>query len=389
MPWKDLSIMEQRHEFVRRAQLPGSNRRALCREFGISPKTGYKWLARDQASDAAGLADHSRRPQQSPRRTPEGMETAILALRDQTGWGGRKLRRRLQDLGRCAVPSASTITAILRRHGRRDPAERVTHRPYQRFAYAEPNGLWQMDFKGYRHLTSGTGSCHPLSVLDDASRYLLTLTACGDQRTSTVQSQLIRLFREVGLPQRLLTDNGPPWGSGHLGTITVLEVWLLRLGIDVLHGRPWHPQTQGKVERIHRTLSTELGNTWVTTDLAASQAVLSGWQTVYNQERPHEALGLAVPASRYVTSSRPYPEVVPDLDYGPGAIVRKVQIDGSLHYEGRTYQLSRGLRGQPLAIRPSTIDGVWQAVLASRVVGWLDLRHPRGTHCEGIQEITI
>lgn len=376
MPWQEVQTMELREQFVRRASEEGVSMTAVCAEFQISRKTGYKWFGRYQAQGPAGLLDHSRRPQRTPTRTPAVVEQQVLLERDRhPAWGARKLAHVLARRGLADVPSISTITAILTRHGRIDPVEAVKHRAYQRFEAVAPNALWQLDFKGYRPLSTGTGSCHPLSVLDDHSRWVVGLVACGNQQTATVQQALIGLFREVGLPQRILTDNGPPWGSRHPNSLTRLEVWLLRLGITIGHGRPWHPQTQGKVERFHRTLSTELGLTWPAADLVTCQARFDAWRSVYNHERPHEALGMAVPASRYRPSPRPYPEQLNAFEYGPGAITRIVQANGWLHYLGGQYRLSHALHGERVALRPSAADGVLQVLLGCHQVAILDLRH--------------
>jgi len=170
--------------------------------------------------------------------------------------GGRKIRRRLQDLRHQAVPSASTITAILHRNGRIEGAASAGHKPFERFERVAPNELWQMDYKG--HFATAAGRCHPLTVVDDHSRYAVGLRACSDERAGTVRAELTAIFRCYGLPERMLMDNGSPWGSSdgehrHTG----LSLWLLELGVAVSHGRPHHPQTQGKDERFHRTLMAE------------------------------------------------------------------------------------------------------------------------------------
>ncbi len=235
-----------------------ANVRQLCRRFGISPKAAYKWIARHQAGGLDALADRSRRPASSPARSTAAIEAEILRLRDgHPAWGGRKLRARLVALGHDGVPAASTITAILRRHGRIDPEAAATHRPIIRFEREAPNQLWQMDFKG--HFAAGDGRCHPLTVLDDHSRFNLGLFACADERDETTRGHLTSLFRRYGLPERILCDNGSPWGTGgSQQRYTALGAWLLKLGIGVGHGRALHPQTQGKEERFHRTLKAEV-----------------------------------------------------------------------------------------------------------------------------------
>lgn len=374
MPWQEVATVTLREQFVEAALEEDVTMAALCRQFQISRKTGYKWLGRYQAVGASGLQDRSRRPHRSPQQTPAEVEQQVLLERDRhPAWGARKLATVLERRG-MAIPALSTITAILERHGRLDPLEASKHRPYQRFEATRPNELWQLDFKGWRALPAGAGRCHPLSVLDDHSRWLVGLVACGNQQEVTVRSVLIRLFQETGMPERVLTDNGQPWGTGQPNSLTSLEVWLLRLGITVSHGRAWHPQTQGKVERLHRTLAAEVGDWWSEPDLACCQARFDAWRTVYNLQRPHDALGLAVPESRYAPSVRCYPERLPTIDYGPGATVRTVQANGWLHYQGQRSRLSRALRGQRVALRPTITDGVLAIVYCQHQVAQLDLR---------------
>ncbi len=375
MPWEEVSIMSQKREFVTLAQSEEANIRELCRRFGISPTTGYKWLGRFRGGGTAGLAELARRPHRSPKRTAPEMERSVLQVRDaHPAWGGRKLRAWLLARGRQGVPSPSTITTILRRHGRIDPALSGQHRPWQRFEHAEPNQLWQMDFKG--HFAVGEGRCHPLTVLDDHSRFALGLVACGNEMGQTVQEQLTSIFRRYGLPQRMVMDNGGPWGHDGEHPYTPLTVWLLRLGIAVSHGRPYHPQTQGKDERFHRTLKAEVLQGSVFRDLDQCQQVFDRWRGVYNFERPHEALNLAVPGSRYRVSQRPFPEELPPLEYGPEDQVRKVQAQGIIWVKGREYKVGKAFRGLPVAIRPTAAECVWNVYFLTHNIAQIDLREP-------------
>lgn len=377
MPWQEVETVTLRDAFVAAALEEDANVAALCRQYQISRKTGYKWINRVEAEGQAGLQDRSRRPHRSPGKTPAAVEQQVLAIRDQhPKWGARKLAAVLTR-GGGPVPAVSTITAILDRHGRLDPEASRKHRPYQRFEASQPNALWQVDFKGWRSLATEASRCHPLSVLDDHSRWLVGLVACGNQQEGTVRTALIRLFRETGMPERMLADNGQPWGNAQPNSLTSLEVWLLRLGITVTHGRPRHPQTQGKVERMHRSLGLEVGDWWTEPDLASCQVRFDSWRRLYNQERPHEALEMAVPASRYVPSPRLYPEQLPPIDYGPGATVRKVQAGGWMHYRGAGYRVSQALRGQPVALRPTEQDGVLSVVYGQYQVGLLNLDDPQ------------
>ncbi len=281
MPWKEMTTMSQRTAFIERAKAEGANISALCREYGISRKTGYKWLKREQMAGAEGLADQSRRPKHSPDQTPEWIEAQVLGVREShPAWGGRKIRRTMQDAGCLQVPAASTITAILHRHDKIDPEEGQKHQPFQRFEREQPNELWQMDFKGYFALQQG-GDCHPLTVIDDHSRFLVGLKACPNEKHRTVQTQLTAIFEQFGLPEGILMDNGAPWGNDGETHHTVLTAWLLRLGITITHGRPRHPQTQGKDERLNRTLLTEVIAKHPLATLEECQACFDEWQSVY------------------------------------------------------------------------------------------------------------
>lgn len=247
--------MELRKEFVMLASKEGANVRELCRRYKISPTTAYKWLGRIQEGSDTGLDDRSRRPLNSPLRTVKTLEAQILEVRDaHPRWGARKLKRWIEDRGVTGLPSASTVHAILKRHGQISAEESAAHQAWHRFEHAQPNDLWQMDFKG--HFATAAGRCHPLTVLDDHSRYVLCLGALGDERGASTQERLTQTFRRYGLPWRMTMDNGAPWGDPE--SYTRFELWLMRLGIKVSHSRPYHPQTQGKDERFHRTLKAEI-----------------------------------------------------------------------------------------------------------------------------------
>jgi transposase InsO family protein len=356
MPWQERSVMSERLEFVTLASQEGANISALARRYGISRKTAYKWLDRYAQDGAAGLVDQSRCPATAPRRTSDALEQQVLALRDaHPSWGGLKLHHALRAAGVSRVPAPSTITAILRRHGRLDPAETPKHQPVQRFEHPAPNDLWQLDFMGHHPLQHGR--VHPLTLIDDHSRFGLALVACDCEQQPLVQTHLTAAFRRYGLPRRILTDNGPPWGTSGAGGVTALEVWLIRLGIGVSHGRPAHPQTQGKVERWHRTIQAEVFRFQSPLTLVDCQQVFDTFRTTYNLERPHAALGDATPASRYHPSPRPFPATLPPIEYGPDDLIRKVNAQGIISVENQRYFIGRGLAGMPVAVRPTTTDG--------------------------------
>ena len=371
MPWRQVTPMSEKKEFINLAVREGANISRLCRYFQVSRKTAYKWLQRYRQGGVAGLVERSRRPGHSPGQTPAILEEAVLGVREQhPAWGGRKIRARLQHLGWAAVPAASTITAILRRHGLIDPTESAKHKAWRRFEAASPNDLWQMDFKG--HFAAATGRCHPLTLLDDHSRYALGLEACGDERRETVQPRLTAIFRRYGLPRKMLMDNGPPWGTEGQADYSVLTVWLLRLGVQVRHSGPYHPQTLGKDERFHRTLEAELLRYCRGLELAACQRRFGVWRQTYNLERPHEALGLAPPVSRYRVSSRSFPERPPEWEYGPGDQVRRVYASGRISFRNRSFRVGKAFRGHRVALRPTLDEGVWKVFFGPHRIGQID-----------------
>lgn len=374
MPWNTKNTMDLREEFVRLASQEGANRRELCRRFGISAKTGYKWLARFHENGLAALHERSRRPQHSPARTAADVEAAVLELRGaHPAWGGRKISRRLLDLGQARV-APSTVTQILRRHGRLGVPGEAGTAAYQRFEHAQPNQLWQIDFKGY--FETPAGRCHPLTLLDDHSRFNLLLHACGQTDAAAVRPLLAEVFRRYGLPVRINADNGAPWGSPREAShgLSRLSVWLIRLGIRISHSRPAHPQTNGKDERFHRSLKAEVLNGRSFADLPAAQGAFDRWRTVYNCERPHEALALAVPASRYRPSARAYPEALPAIEYGPHDTVCTVGWNGWVKFRKRSLKVSNALMHQPIAFRPvAGRDGLFDLYFCHQRFAQLDL----------------
>lgn len=372
MPWKDVTRMELRREFVTLALRGEGSFAALCRHYGITPQTGRKWRDRYLADGVAGLEERSRRPHQSPASTPAEVIAQIRSLADTyPTWGGRKIKARLEHLGLVA-PAASTVTAIMQREGLRD-APLPPVRPIVRFEAEAPNDRWQMDFKS--PYASPGGLIQPLTVLDDCSRFLLLLEQTTRQTFAVVQTRLIELFRRYGRPWQILTDNGPPWGSSHPHTLTQLDVWLMRLDIRSRHGRPMHPQTQGKVERFHRTLHADLFQHHTFRSPAAAQVGMDRYREIYNHERPHAQLGQHPPATRYQPSSRVYPEVLPEIVYDADAVVRIVSAKGTIRYQGQVVFLSAALQGLPVGLYPTMREGIVRVQFCSTTWRSLDLRH--------------
>lgn len=368
MSWKEVSAVQLRTAFVSLAQAPGANLRALCKQFSISPTTGYKWLRRFESLGEKGLEERSRRPRSSPNQSTVEAERLILALNiEHPGWGARKLKSFLEARNH-AMPAVSTVHAILKRNERIDPAAALI-KPFIRFEHERPNDLWQMDFKG--HVPMRVGRCHPLTVLDDHSRFSLAIAACGDERGRTVQGHLIELFRRSGLPRRMMMDNGAPWGD-EPDAYTWLEVWLMRQGIQVGHSRPYHPQTQGKLERLHGSLKMELFDRLCLIDLVTAQQTLDIWREMYNNERPHESIGLMVPASRYTPSLRRYQEHQPEIEYDQGADVRKVQGKGEIYWEGCVLRLGRAFIGERVGIMEGREDGKYDVLWAGHRIAQID-----------------
>jgi transposase InsO family protein len=382
MPWMEKSAMDERREFVSLALLEGSNRRALCRRFTVSPTTGYKWTHR--AQEGLGLEDRSRRPHHSPNQTSAAVETAILAMRDAyPAWGARKIKHCLERDG-VAVPALSTVHKILSRNDRIVPSV-GSAAAHERFERPAPNQLWQMDFKGRVPLSDGSW-CHPLTVLDDHSRYAVCLKACDNEQTGTVREALEETFRHHGLPDAFFVDNGSPWGGGVPGLWTPLGVWLLKLGVQVIHSRPYHPQSRGKNERFNRTLKAEVFAFRRFDSLSRVQQAFDEWRPLYNSVRPHQALDMQVPASRYKPSPRTMPHHLPSPDYPTGDIVRKVTDKAVINFRNRAWYVPKAFRGERVALRPIEQDGKYGVFFGARKITTIDLNAPQ-RHRETVHHV--
>lgn len=367
--------MSLRREFVALAKTEAISFSQLCQRFGISRTTGYKWLGRANANAQETFADRSRRPYTSPTKTSAELEYEALTLRTQhPAWGGRKINRILKDRGQKNVPAPSTVTHILHRHGLIGPRQTGEGAVYHRFEHEKPNQLWQIDFKGY--FATEQGRCEPLTVLDDHSRYNIILQAMQTTNTIPVKQALTDTFRQYGLPDRINADNGQPWGcpaAKHHG-ISQLTVWLIRLGVRISFSRPAHPQTNGKEERFHRTLKAEVLTGKTFSDLKQVQRVFDEWRAIYNHVRPHDALGLAVPASRYKPSLRAFPEILPEIEYSPDDEVVEVKWNGVVRFKQQCLKVSNALQGLPIAFRKDhEQDGLYDIYFCHHRLGRLDL----------------
>jgi transposase InsO family protein len=349
MAWRKSSVLEERLRFVVLASEAERNMKELCVEFGISRQTGYTWLERYRDGGSAAVQDRSRRPHHSPTRTRAELEQVVVELRQRwPDWGAAKLAKVLQEQRPEIRWRARTVHRILERHGCIAPEDRHPAAP-QRFERAQANELWQMDFKGPQGFNRDAG-VGPLSVLDDHSRYLLLLRHLGSTRMQGVQASLQEVFEQVGLPDSMLMDHGTPWWNAQSWWgLTELTIWLMRLGIRLHFSGIRHPQTQGKVERMHGALQRAIRKRAADPN---DQRWLDAFRMEYNHVRPHEALAMATPASRWQPSSRAYPSCLTEWAYPAGLLCFRLAGQGQLNWRGQRWEISRALRGQVVGLQP-------------------------------------
>jgi putative transposase len=377
MPWKAMTPMTQRKDFVEAWMRGDDGVAALCRRFGISRKTGYKWIRRAGDGDRA-FADRSRRPLTHPQATESWLVDGIVAMRKQRPtWGPKKLRSVLQAANpRMELPALSTFAAILKRHGLIRP-RRKRHRSPAFSAPLQhargPNAVWCIDFKG--HFAVGTRRCYPLTITDAHSRYLIACVALRNTKTSTVRRAMEQIFREFGLPDAIRSDNGEPFASTGVAALTQLSAWWLKL--DIRHERiePGHPEQNGRHERFHLTLKQETASPPQKT-FAAQQRAFDLFRAVYNDQRPHEALGMQTPTSCYEPSRRPLPEPPwgRDFEYPLDFEVTRVSKLGRVWSSVGAFFLSSALRYERVGIE-WTRAGVWQVWFGRLLLG--ELRRPK------------
>lgn len=344
MSWETKTVMEQRKEFIIAASAEGANISRLCREFGISRKTGHKWINR--AELGLPLCNQSRRPHRQPSKTADEVEQRIIQMRlDHPAWGGKTIWAVLEAAGVEGLPSSKTCSNILKRNGLIDPAESAKHTAFQRFEKEHCNEMWQTDFKGDFLLGNGV-RCYPLTILDDHSRFSIRI----EPKTSAagVKDSFIQAFQEFGLPNSVLSDNGSQFAGAHRG-LSQFERFLMDLDILPIHGRPIHPQTQGKIERFHRTLKKEALRV-TPSNIEEARIRLDNWRWVYNEIRPHHSLGLKTPSSIYQPSTRPYYEPKPYI-YDEGARLIKVNNWGYIRFGPMQLFLSEAMADTHVEIR--------------------------------------
>ena len=377
MPWRTTCPMDERMRFLAAWLRHEDSMSVLCRRFEISRKTGYRLVARYEGEGPAGVQERSHAPHHPPHTLPAAVQEAILALRAaHPRWGPRKLRAWLQQrrAGR-AWPAASTIGAVLHRHGLTVPRQRRLHASPSRGSTAgAPNDVWGADFKGWFR-TGDQQRCDPLTISDLFSRYLLRCQVVAGVADPLVRPLFEATFREYGLPRAISTDNGPPFASLAAGGLSRLAVWWVRLGIRPERITPGHPEQNARHERLHRTLKEETTQPPQRTG-RAQQRAFDRFRPIYNHERPHEALGQQPPAAWYQPSPRSFPERLPALEYPDPYVVRRAHPNGDIKWFGRRVFISQALAGELVGLE-ELADGHWRVCFGPVELGWLDARRPQ------------
>ena len=379
MPWMETRVMDQRAKFVLECLRGEYSMAKQCRIFGISRKTGYKWLMRYDTEGINSLGDRSRRPKHHGRSVPSDVEMEVVSLRCQhPTWGPKKLRVLLEryDPER-RWPACSTIGEILNRHGLTVPRKRRRRTPPHTEPFAGcdvPNAVWCADFKGW--FRTGDGNrCEPLTITDARSRYLLRCQASSSTHYENTRALFEATFRQYGLPYVMHTDNGTPFASCGIAGLSRLSVWWLKLGIVSERIEPGHPEQNGRHERMHRTLKHETATPPART-LRGQQRSFDHFRREFNQERPHEALEMRTPSSVYVYSSREYPEHLADMEYGDDVEVRRVKSNGVFSWKNRGVFIGEAF-GRELVGLTQFNERYWQVFYGPKKLGVLDLREHR------------
>ena len=378
MPWKDIRPVDDRVRFIAAVKEdPRGNFAELCRRFGIHRSKGYKWLQRYNAEGPAGLEDRKPVARSCPHKTPVEVIDRVVAIRKEHPWDGpKKLRTRLIDLGvdERVVPAASTIGGILDRYGLIRPRRarlRVPPHPSPLEPCSEPNDLWCVDFKG--HFACGDRQrCHPLTITDAASRFLIKCEGLSEPKHSQTQRHFELAFREFGLPTRIRSDNGAPFATNTFGGLSRLSVWWIQLGIVPERIEPGQPQQNGRHERFHRTLKEQTAQPPAET-LVAQQRTFDRFRADYNEHRPHEALGQTTPAAHYEPSLRPMPDRPRPPEYGDGFVVRQVSPKGHFSWRGSLLYLNHLLASQPVGLRETDQDE-WELHYGPLLIGYVLVR---------------
>lgn len=348
MPWECKTMENLREEFVIAAN-HCSNFSSLCREFGITRKTGYKWLNRYR--DGKTLSDQSRKPRNLSTKTPEYIERLIINVRSENpGWGAKTIKKVLENQGYDSIPCVKTVNNILHRYNCISQESSLKHTPFVRFQKEQCNQMWQADFKG-EFLTEDKNYCYPLTILDDCSRFSIKIAPFTGTANVVIPS-FKSAFEEYGVPESVLSDNGAQFAGFRQG-YTQFEKWLMNHDVLPIHGRCRHPQTQGKIERFHRTMKDELLRHHTFENIEDANKSLQSWRDKYNNLRPHEALAMRCPAEVYTPSDRVYVDDVRRYEYGGEYHVIKVNTWGYVRFAGWQIYLSKTMRNEHIEFRPN------------------------------------
>lgn len=376
MPWMETAPMEQRERFIHDHRVALYTMVELCTRYGISRKTGYKWLERFEAGGRPGLRDRSRAPRHCPHRISDAIAELICAARRQhPSWGPAKLLDWLRPRHPALdLPASSTAGDLLARRGlvtRRRRRRHYTHPGVVPATTTQPNDLWTADFKGHFRTRDGL-YCYPLTIADQHTRYLLACHGLLSTKGVGVRPVFERLFREYGLPRAIRTDNGVPFATTGIHGLSQLNVWWLRLGIQHQRILPAHPQQNGAHERMHKTLKGEAIRPPRAT-LALQQRAFNAFRRLYNDERPHEALHGRTPASRYCPSRRAYTGTLPPIEYPGHFIVKRVTNAGTVRLKKRLVFIANSLKQLPIGLE-EVADGIWSIYFCAVLLGRIDER---------------
>ena len=374
MPWKDKTVEELRKEFAEAAK-NCSNFSSLCREFGITRATGYKWVKRYENDES--LSDRSRRPSITANKTSEAIETQIIEERTaHPGWGAKKIQVSLKNKG-VEMPCVKTVNNILNRYGCISKEESLRHKAFTRFEKERCNDMWQTDFKGEFKMVNGK-YCFPLDIFDDHSRFVIRIKP-SESTSNLVMPTFREAFYEYGMPDSVLSDNGAQFAGFRQG-YTQFEKWLMNHDVLPIHGRIKHPQTQGKIERFHRAMNQELLKHYTPKDLADAERVFNEWRNCYNNERPHEALAMKCPSDIYVPSERSYRDTGKKYEYSGQYHVIKVNNWGYVRFDCWQIYLSETMVNEHIEFRPNPNRDTFIACYRNFAIGEFDVHTGKLIH---------
>ena len=367
MPWESKTVEKLREEFVLAAKST-HNFSSLCREFGITRKTGYKWVNRFKNQNE--LKDQSRKPNLIANKTPIEIEEVILALRNENpGWGAKTIKQVLENHGHENIPCVKTVNNILNRNGCILKEESEKRHKYIRFQRELCNEMWQTDFKGDFELKNGN-RCYPLDIIDDHSRFLIKIAPVPNTKNVVIPA-FESAFSEYGMPLSVLSDNGGQFAGFKQG-YTQFEKWLMCLDILPIHGRVRHPQTQGKIERFHRTLKDEILRYKTFEDIEHANIEIQAWRDKYNNIRPHEALNMLTPSEVYIKSDRQYNGLIKPYEYSGEYPVLKVNCKGYISFEYQRLYFSETFMGEYIEFRPNHLGDSFYACFRNFIIAEFD-----------------